>query len=113
MLEVIAVIRNVMSSCTNDLFQHALVKSLQRLDKAGLEIKEKQYEALSSVVRKKNDTSIGGVCVSTEFNTTTPANKNESPNISRKYKLKIDAMHVSTSFGFELLDLNRYYVYKI
>jgi hypothetical protein len=25
--------------------QHALVKSLQRLDKAGLEIKEKQYEA--------------------------------------------------------------------
>jgi hypothetical protein len=32
------------------------VKSLQRLDKAELEIKEKQYEALSSVVlRNKND----------------------------------------------------------
>jgi hypothetical protein len=34
---------------SDDLFQHTLVKSLQRLDKAGLEIKEKQYEALSSV----------------------------------------------------------------
>jgi hypothetical protein len=44
-LEVIAVIRNIMGSCTDDLFQHALVKSLQRPDKAGLEIKEKQYEA--------------------------------------------------------------------
>jgi hypothetical protein len=53
-LEVVAVIRNIMGSCTDDLFQHALVKSLQRLDKAGLEIKEKQYEALSSsVVRIK------------------------------------------------------------
>ena len=31
---------------TDVLFQHALVKSLQRLDKAGLEIKEKRYEAL-------------------------------------------------------------------
>jgi hypothetical protein len=56
-LEVIAVIRNIMASCTDDLFQQALVKSLQRLDKAGLEIKKKQYEALLSVVRNKNDTS--------------------------------------------------------
>jgi hypothetical protein len=31
---------------TDVLFQHALVKSLQRLDKAGLEIKEKRYQAL-------------------------------------------------------------------
>ena len=31
---------------TDVLFQHALVKSLQRLDKAGLEIKAKRYEAL-------------------------------------------------------------------
>jgi hypothetical protein len=57
-LEVVAVIRNIMGSCTDDLFQHALVKSLQRLDKTGLEIKKnlkKQYEALSSVVRNKND----------------------------------------------------------
>jgi hypothetical protein len=54
-LEVVAVIRNIVGSCTDDLFQHVLVKSLQRLDKAGLEIKEKQYEALSSVVRNKND----------------------------------------------------------
>jgi hypothetical protein len=54
-LEVVAVIRNIMGSCTDDLFQHALVKLLQILDKAGLEIKEKQYEALSSVVRNKND----------------------------------------------------------
>jgi hypothetical protein len=54
-LEVVAVIRNIMGSCTDDLFQHALLKSLQRRDKAGLEIKEKQYEALSSVVKNKND----------------------------------------------------------
>jgi hypothetical protein len=40
MLEVVAVIRNIADSCTDDLFQHALVKSHQRLDKAGLEIKE-------------------------------------------------------------------------
>jgi hypothetical protein len=55
-LEVVAVIRNIMGSCTDDLFEHALVKSLQRLNRAGLEIKEKQYEAfISSVVRNKND----------------------------------------------------------
>jgi hypothetical protein len=53
-LEVIAVIRNIMGSCTDYLFQHALAKSLQRLDKAGLEIKERQYEASSSVVRNNN-----------------------------------------------------------
>jgi hypothetical protein len=57
-LEVIAVIRNFMGSCTDDLSQHTLVKSLQRLDnQAGQQIKEKQYDALSSVVRNKNDTS--------------------------------------------------------
>jgi hypothetical protein len=44
-LEVVALIRIIMGSCTDDLFQHTLVKSLQRLDKARLEIKEKQYEA--------------------------------------------------------------------
>jgi hypothetical protein len=70
-LEVVAVIRNIMGSCTDDLFQHALVKSLQRLDKAGLEIKEKQYEALSSsVVRIKEQERYvtclnGGVCLFT------------------------------------------------
>ena len=71
MLEVVAVIRNIMGSCTDDLFQHTLVKSLQRLDKAGLEIKEKQYEALSSsVVRIKEQERYvtclnGGVCLFT------------------------------------------------
>jgi bloom syndrome protein len=48
-----------MASCKDDLFQHTLLRSLERLDKAGLEIKEKQHEALSSVVRNKNDT----ICV--------------------------------------------------
>ena len=48
-----------MASCEDDLFQHALLKSLERLNKAELEIKEKQHEALSSVVRNKNDT----ICV--------------------------------------------------
>ena len=71
-LEVVAVIRNIMGFCTYDLFQHALVKSLQRLDKAGLEIKEKQLqcEALSSVVRNKNDVRLLG------YNN---GNNNESP----------------------------------
>ena len=46
-----------MASCKDDLFQHTLLKSLERLDKAGLEIKEKQHKALSSVVRNKNDTT--------------------------------------------------------
>jgi hypothetical protein len=57
-LEVVAVIRNIVGSCTDDLFEHVLVKSLQRLDKAGLEIKEKQYEALiivRCIKRNKND----------------------------------------------------------
>jgi hypothetical protein len=52
-----------------------------------LKNKEKQYEALSSVVRNKNDMwhVLTAVCVCLlGYNN---GNNNESPNISRKYKL--------------------------
>ena len=48
-----------MASCVDDLFRVALSKSLHKINKAGIEIKEKQYEALWSVVKDKNDT----ICV--------------------------------------------------
>lgn len=47
------------SRLEDDLFQVALSKSLQKLNKVGLQIKDKQYEALLSLVKKKKDT----ICV--------------------------------------------------
>ena len=47
------------STRQDDLFQAAISKSLHKLNKAGMEIREKQYEALLSVVKNKNDT----ICV--------------------------------------------------
>lgn len=43
----------------NDPFQAALDKSLDKLNKAGWQIKDKQYEALVSIVQNKKDT----ICV--------------------------------------------------
>ena len=48
-----------MASCVDDLFRVALSKSLHKINKAGIGIKEKQYEALWSVVKDKNDS----ICV--------------------------------------------------
>jgi superfamily II DNA helicase RecQ len=48
-----------MASCEYDLFRVALSKSLHKINKAELEIKDKQYEALWSVVKNKSDT----ICV--------------------------------------------------
>ena len=48
-----------MASCVDELFRVALSKSLHKINKAGIGIKEKQYEALWSVVKDKNDT----ICV--------------------------------------------------
>ena len=48
-----------MALCVDELFRVALPKSLHKINKAGKGIKEKQYEALWSVVKDKNDT----ICV--------------------------------------------------
>ena len=46
-----------MASCVDELFRVALSKSLHKMNKAGIGIKEEQYEALWSVVKDKNDTT--------------------------------------------------------
>ena len=48
-----------MASTEGELFEHALYKSLQKLNKAEIEIKEKQYQALLSIVKDNKDT----ICV--------------------------------------------------
>ena len=48
-----------MASTEGELFKHALHKSLQKLNKAEIEIKEKQYQALLSIVKYNKDT----ICV--------------------------------------------------
>ena len=48
-----------MASTEGELFNHALYKSLQKLNKAEIEIKEKQYQALLFIVKDNKDT----ICV--------------------------------------------------
>ena len=48
-----------MASTEGELFKYALYKSLQKLNKAEIEIKEKQYQALLSIVNDNKDT----ICV--------------------------------------------------
>ena len=48
-----------MASTEGELFKYALYKSLQKLNKAEIEIKEKQYQALLSIVKDNKDT----ICV--------------------------------------------------
>ena len=48
-----------MASTEGELLKYALYKSLQKLNKAEIEIEEKQYQALLSIVKDNKDT----ICV--------------------------------------------------